>query len=96
MITNHQKQVIIEYLKPLRPFRIGVFGSYARGENKLDSDLDILVSLDYSLKPSLLDLVGIEQNLTDALGIQVDLVTENSLHPQIKSYIDRDLKIIYE
>jgi predicted nucleotidyltransferase len=51
MITSSQKQIIIDHLKPLRPFRIGVFGSYARSENKLDSDLDILISLDYSLKP---------------------------------------------
>ena len=96
MITSSQKQIIIDHLKPLRPFRIGVFGSYARSENKLDSDLDILISLDYSLKPSLLDLVGIEQNLTEAFGIQVDLVTEKSLHPYIKPFIDKDLKIIFE
>ncbi|MBN8577420.1 MAG: nucleotidyltransferase family protein [Cytophagales bacterium] len=95
MITSQQRQVIIEHLSPLRPFRIGVFGSYARGENSLDSDLDILVSLDYSLKPSLLDLVSIEQSLTEALGIQVDLVTEKSLHPYIKPYVEKDLKIIF-
>lgn len=96
MITNQQKQVIIDHLKPLRPFRIGVFGSYARNENKQDSDLDILVALDYSLKPSLLDLIGVEQSLTDALGIRVDLVTEKSLHPYLKPYIEKDLKIIFE
>lgn len=96
MITNLQKQVILHHLKPLHPFRVGVFGSYARGENREDSDLDILVSLDYSLKPSLLDLIGIEQQLTDVLGIRVDLVTEKSLHPYIKPYVEKDLKIIFE
>ncbi|KXK23188.1 MAG: DNA polymerase beta domain-containing protein [Bacteroidetes bacterium OLB12] len=81
MITNQQQQVIIDHLRPLRPYRIGVFGSFARGDNKQDSDLDILVALDYSLKPSLLDLVAIEQALTSALGIQVDLVTEKIFAP---------------
>ena len=96
MITSNQKQTIINHLKPLNPFRIGIFGSYARNENRDDSDLDILVSLDYSLRPSLFDIIGIEQDLTEALGITVDLVTEKALHPYIRPHVEKDLTIIFE
>jgi len=96
MITSDQRQTIINHLKPLNPFRIGIFGSYARNENRRDSDLDILVSPDYSLRPSLLDIIGIEQSLSAALGIKVDLITERALHPNIRPYIEKDLTIIFE
>jgi len=95
MITSDQKQIIINHLSPLKPHRIGIFGSYARNENTANSDLDILVSLDYSLRPSLLDIVGIEQELTDVLGINVEVVTEKAIHPDIRSHIEKDLTIIF-
>lgn len=77
MINERQRELIIHHLSPLRPSRIGIFGSYARNENKPGSDLDILVSIEYSTRPSLLDIIGIEQDLSDTLGIKVDLVTES-------------------
>jgi predicted nucleotidyltransferase len=72
-----------------------VFGSFARGENKKGSDLDVLVQFREQI--SLLKLVQIEQELGDQLGIPIDLVTENSLkNPRLKEYIIRDLITIYE
>ncbi len=86
---------LLEYLLPYQPDRIGVFGSFARGENKKGSDLDILIK--FKERISLLKLVQIEQELTDKLGIQIDLVTENSLkNPRLKAYIAKDLITIYE
>jgi uncharacterized protein len=96
MINQTQQDLVIQYLRPLKPIKIGIFGSYARGQNKRDSDLDILVYLDYSNRISLLDLIGAEQDLTAALGIKVDLVTEKSLNPYIRPYIEKDVTIIYE
>jgi hypothetical protein len=96
MISPEQKQLIIHHLQPLRPSRIGIFGSYARNENKPESDLDILVAVDYSTRPSLLDIIGIQQDLSDALGINVDLVTEKSLSEYIRPYVEKDLTIIFE
>ena len=76
MITDQQKEIVLGCLKVLKPLKVSVFGSYARGENSGDSDLDILISLDYTNHISLLDLVGAELDLSDALGIKVDLLTE--------------------
>jgi len=86
---------LLHYLLPYHPVRIGIFGSYARGENRKGSDLDILIK--FKEKISLLKLVQIEQELTDKIGIPIDLVTENSLkNPLLKQYIEKDLITIYE
>jgi predicted nucleotidyltransferase len=84
----------LQYLMPYHPARVGVFGLFACGENKQGSDLDILIK--FKGRVSLLKLVQIEQELTDKLGIPIDLVTENSLkNPRLKKYIERDLISIY-
>lgn len=86
---------LLQYLLPYQPVRIGVFGSFARGENEKGSDLDILIK--FKGRVSLLRLVQIEQELSDKLGIPIDLVTENSLkNPRLKEYIKKDLITIYE
>lgn len=89
------KKKLLHYLLPYQPIWIGVFGSFARGENKKGSDLDILIKFKEPI--SLLKLVQIEQELNDKLGIPIDLVTENSLkNPRLKEYIKQDLTTIYE
>ena len=60
---------------------IGIFGSYIRGQQQPKSDLDILV--DFDEYPSLLEFVGLEQELSESLGIKVDLVMKSSLKPRI-------------
>jgi len=92
MITVEQQNKIIAFIKPYKPSKIGLFGSYVRNENTANSDLDILVQFKETV--NLLDLIGLEQELSDALGIKVDLVTEKSVHPEIKKYIDKDIKFI--
>ena len=64
---------------------VRVFGSFARGTDRPDSDLDLLIKL----KPggSLLDLIGIKQAIEDALHRKVDVVTETSLSPYIRDQI---------
>jgi len=62
---------------------IGVFGSYLRGEAKRGSDLDVLVEFEESAGLSLLDLVGLENYLSEALGVKVDLVEKSALKPRI-------------
>jgi uncharacterized protein len=95
MINEYQKEIVLKHLKSLGPFKVGVFGSYARGENSNQSDLDILISLDYSKRISLLDLIGVEQDISDELGIKVDLVTEKSLNPLIRPYVEKDINFIF-
>lgn len=73
---------------------IGVFGSTARGEAAESSDLDLLVRL--SKPKSLLSLVKLERNLSEAIGKRVDLLTEGAISPYLKERILRELKVIYE
>jgi predicted nucleotidyltransferase len=60
---------------------LGVFGSYVRHEQRSDSDVDVLVTFDEP--PSLLQFIELEQKLTDALGVKVDLVMRDGLKPTI-------------
>jgi predicted nucleotidyltransferase len=86
---------IINYLSPYKPERIGIFGSYARHEETEKSDIDILVKFKETI--SLLDLVRIQRELSELLGIEVDLVTEPSLkNEKLKKYIYEDLQMIYQ
>ncbi|WXG47226.1 MAG: nucleotidyltransferase family protein [Candidatus Atabeyarchaeum deiterrae] len=65
--------------------RIGIFGSYVRGEQRRGSDLDILV--DFYETIDLFQLVELEDFLSDELGVKVDLVLRNDLKPRIKDRI---------
>lgn len=60
---------------------LGLFGSYLRGTQRPDSDLDVLVS--FSEVPSLLRLIEMENYLSDVLGVKVDLVLREALKPRI-------------
>ena len=64
---------------PIR--EIGVFGSYVRGEQTDGSDLDILVDLEAGV--GLFALAGLQQDLSDALGVKVDLVMKDALKHRI-------------
>jgi predicted nucleotidyltransferase len=86
---------IINYLMPYGPEKIGLFGSYARGEDTPESDIDILVK--FKRTPTLLDIVKIHNELSLQIGKKIDLVTEPSIkNERLKSYILKDLQIIYE
>lgn len=63
--------------------QIGIFGSYARGEAKENSDLDVLIELKKDSRMSLLGLSIFEDWLSDKLGIKVDLVLKSTLKPKI-------------
>jgi len=92
MISDVQKNIIIRNLLPYKPKRLGIFGSYARGENNANSDLDILV--EFGERISLLDLAGLEQDLSDCLGIKVDIVTERGLSKYVRPYVEKDYQPI--
>lgn len=64
---------------PIR--EIGVFGSYARGEQTETSDIDVLVEMGQSI--GILEFTGLQQDLSDALGVKVDLVMKDALKPRI-------------
>ena len=60
---------------------LGVFGSFLHGTERPDSDLDLLVS--FTEKPSLFRLIDLENQLSDWLGVKVDLVLRSALKPRI-------------
>jgi len=64
---------------------LGVFGSYVRGEQTKDSDLDVLVEFDE--KPGLFEYIELEDYLSDLLGVKVDLVTKTGLKPRTGKHI---------
>jgi predicted nucleotidyltransferase len=79
--------------KPVR--KAFLFGSTSRGEDNAESDVDILVELDYS-KPIGLEFVQMQLDLQDLLNKKVDLITLNSLSKHLKPFIDKEKVLIYE
>jgi predicted nucleotidyltransferase len=92
MISIQQQNIIKSVTKRYNPTLLGIFGSYARGEESEKSDLDILI--DFDAKINLLELIGIEQELSELLGIKVDLITLRSVNASLKPYIESDLIIL--
>lgn len=85
---------IIKILKNHQIKKAGIFGSYARGEQKKDSDIDILIQPKKG-KFSMFDLVGIELELKKELRKNIDLLTYNGLNQNIKNQIlKEEVKII--
>ncbi len=95
MLDPEKNKVIIDYLQAYNPVKIGIFGSYARNESRPDSDLDILINLNTAI--SLFQLVRIERELSELLGVKVDLVSDGSIkNKKLRNYIEADLKIIFQ
>jgi uncharacterized protein len=95
MSKTEIQKIIVGYLKDFNPVRVGIFGSFAREENTTFSDIDILVKFQDTY--SLLQLITFENELSDKLGIKVDLVKEGSLkNNRVKKGIARDLQIIFQ
>src|SRR5437763_812638 len=68
---------------------LGLFGSYIHGNQRPDSDLDVLVS--FHETPTLLRLIELENHLSDLLGVKVDLVLRESLKPRIGARVLREV-----
>ena len=89
MLSSQQEIIIKNTLSKYSPSLVGIFGSYARNEQTTSSDIDILI--DFEHKVTLLDLIGLEQELSELLGIKVDLVTVKSVNEQLRLYIQKYL-----
>lgn len=72
-----------------------VFGSYSRGEDTPDSDIDIMVALDPNEKVGL-KFFAMREDLMRLLGRKIDLVTESSILPFAKENAERDRLLVYE
>ncbi len=93
MNPSERNKTLVSFLTKHGAKKIGIFGSAARGEERIDSDIDVLV--EFSEVKSLFEMVGIELDLADALGKKIDLVTEAAISPYIKDKVMKDLVVIY-
>jgi len=93
-IINNKIETIQSYFKTQPVLKAYLFGSYVRGEANNQSDIDILVDLDYSQKIGL-KFIQMKIDLEKLLNINVDLVSSNGLSKYIKPIIDNEKQLIY-
>lgn len=94
MSTQAIKKKITPILKRQGVTKAAIFGSFARGDEKKNSDVDILVN--FKKDKTLLDLVGLKLELENKLGRKVDVLTYNGINARMKDFILNEQKIIYE
>jgi predicted nucleotidyltransferase len=88
-------QVIKHYFSGKPVVKAYVFGSYSRNEAGNDSDIDILVDLDYS-KHIGLGFVQMQDDLQQKLNKKIDLVSSNGVSKYLLPFIEKDKVLIYE
>jgi predicted nucleotidyltransferase len=69
---------------------LSLFGSTARDEASPESDVDVLVELDMSRRPTLIDLSGVRLFIGDMLGREADMAIRDSLRPTYRANIEAD------
>ena len=96
MNAEKMMKLIAEYFKTQPVLKAWIFGSYSRGEQRQDSDIDILILPDKSQHFSLFTLSAMYEDLKNLLGCEVDLITDGGLMPFARESADRDKILIYE
>ena len=94
MCTQAMQQKIADYFKTQPVLKVWLFGSYARGEETPDSDVDLLIIPEQSV--GLFKLSGMLLDLQELLNLRVDLVTEKGLLPFARESVNKDKILIYE
>jgi uncharacterized protein len=88
IISAHRKMLCDRF----KIKEIGIFGSYARGEQKLRSDVDILVEFEET--PGLLEFIRLEDYLSELLSKKVDLVHKKAIRPQLREAILNEVEYV--
>ena len=96
MTTQEMTQLIAEYFKTQPVLKAWLFGSFSRGEEAEDSDVDILVEYDKNARISLLTISHMMGELEKRTGRRVDLIEDGCLLPFTVESANRDKKLIYE
>jgi predicted nucleotidyltransferase len=91
------RDTLLARLKALRPAfvregitRMWLIGSRARGDNRPDSDIDLMVEIDETRKFSLIELVGVKHIVEDDVGIETDIIMRRSAKPTFLEWAHRD------
>jgi uncharacterized protein len=90
ILTEHKDEVRRKYLVT----ELGIFGSFARGEQKRRSDVDILVEFDQRNIPGLIKLIEMERYLEKLLRKKVDLVRKGGIRPELRKSILKEVVYI--
>jgi uncharacterized protein len=85
---RQRRKAIIRAAEGRRARNVRVFGSVARGDDSVSSDVDLLVDLDEGV--GLLDLIGLERELTELLGVDVDVVPSDALKPRVRGRVESE------
>jgi len=96
MNVEEIKKKVLPVVRKYEVQKAALFGSFVRGEQKEDSDIDILVEFKDTENKTLLDLVGLELELQEVLNRKVDVLTYRSIHPLLKDYILKEQEVFYE
>jgi predicted nucleotidyltransferase len=94
MIAEHDLHILRQLCLANEISRLALFGSVARNEATPSSDVDLIADL--APEATLLDMVRLEREFSEALHRQVDLLTEESISPYIFERIRDDLRVLYE
>jgi hypothetical protein len=90
-MMNCQKlnKLIVPILKKHQVKKAAIFGSFARGEERKNSDIDLLV--DFKKDVGMFAFVNLKNSLEDKVGRKFDVITFRSVKNKLKPYIDKDL-----
>jgi len=94
-MTKHEiKNIIKNVLEKNDIKKASLFGSYASNKFTDESDIDILIEFNNNNNKSLLDLIGIKQEIEEKINKTIDLLTYDSINPELKKYILNQQEII--
>jgi predicted nucleotidyltransferase len=88
ILQQHKEELRAKY----KVKEIGVFGSYVRGQQKKQSDIDILV--EFEVVPGLLKFIELEDYLSELLGVKVDLVRKSSIREELRDRILQEVVML--
>ena len=94
-LSSNDIQILKDYFSAQPVIKAYLFGSYSREDATTDSDLDILVDLDYS-KHIGLGFVTMQDELQQKLHKKIDLVSSKAISKHIQPFVDKDKVLIYE
>ena len=99
MLTTYgldvSEEKLVALCKQYEVRELALFGSRARGDNRHDSDVDLLVEFLPDASIGLIGYSKLERALSEIFGMKVDLVTKIGLKPIVRKYVLQDVKPIY-
>lgn len=93
-LTKSKLETIKDYFKAKPVLKAYLFGSYVRGEADTDSDIDLMVDLDYKQRIGL-QFIQMKLDLEELLKVKVDLVSSDAVSKHLRESVDNEKQLIY-